>query len=163
MKKVEFFFDSGGATSYLAHTHLPKIAAVLREAGCDIDRMLAFVSDPAVKQQLKTNTDKRVERGVFGAPTFFVRDQMFFGQDRFEFVLQAAGQRCGITGAGSVPIGSAAMAPRGFPRMIPDIGPPRRVESPAHGRAESSPESNGYLRCTLDPGSLILGRSCRYE
>lgn len=66
-----------------------EIAAVLREAGFDIDRMLALVSDPAVKQQLKTNTDEAVARGVFGAPTFFVGDQMFFGQDRLEFVAQA--------------------------------------------------------------------------
>lgn len=66
-----------------------EIAAVLREAGFDIDRMLALVSDPAVKQQLKDNTDEAVARGVFGAPTFFVGDQMFFGQDRLEFVGQA--------------------------------------------------------------------------
>ena len=66
-----------------------EIAAVLREAGFDIDRMLALVSDPAVKQQLKTNTDEAGARGVFGAPTFFVGDQMFFGQDRLEFVAQA--------------------------------------------------------------------------
>ena len=62
---------------------------MLREAGFDIDRMLALVSDPAVKQQLKTNTDEAVARGVFGAPTFFVAEQMFFGQDRLEFVAQA--------------------------------------------------------------------------
>ncbi len=66
-----------------------EIAAVLREGGFDIDRMLALVSDPAVKQQLKTNTDEAVGRGVFGAPTFFVGDRMFFGQDRLEFVAEA--------------------------------------------------------------------------
>jgi len=65
------------------------IAAVLRKAGFDIDRMLAMVSDPAVKQQLKTNTDEAIARGVFGAPTFFVGDQMFFGQDRLEFAAEA--------------------------------------------------------------------------
>jgi 2-hydroxychromene-2-carboxylate isomerase len=65
------------------------IAAVLREAGFDIDRMLSLVSDPAVKQQLKSNTDEAVARGVFGAPTFFVAGQMFFGQDRLEFVAEA--------------------------------------------------------------------------
>ena len=47
------------------------------------------MSDPAVKQQLKDNTDEAVARGVFGAPTFFVGDQMFFGQDRLEFVVPA--------------------------------------------------------------------------
>ena len=66
-----------------------EIAAVLREAGFDLDRMLALVSDPAVKLQLTINTDEAVARGVFGAPTFFVGDQMFFGQDRLEFVAEA--------------------------------------------------------------------------
>ena len=48
-KTVEFFFDFASATSYLAYTQLPKIAA----------------------------------------PTFFVAEQMFFGQDRLEFVREA--------------------------------------------------------------------------
>jgi 2-hydroxychromene-2-carboxylate isomerase len=77
---------------WVSHRNFDKqdeIAAVLREAGFDLDRMLALVSDPAVKQQLKTNTDEAVARGVFGAPTFFVGDQMFFGQDRLEFVAEA--------------------------------------------------------------------------
>ena len=69
-----------------------EIAAVLREAGFDLDRMLAMVSDPAVKQQLKTNTDEAISRSVFGAPTFFVGDRMFFGQDRLDFVAEALGR-----------------------------------------------------------------------
>jgi 2-hydroxychromene-2-carboxylate isomerase len=72
-----------------------EIAAVLREAGFDPDRILALVSDPAVKQQLKANTDEAVARGVFGAPTFFVGDQMFFGQDRLEFVTEALDREAG--------------------------------------------------------------------
>jgi 2-hydroxychromene-2-carboxylate isomerase len=35
---------------------------------------------------LKANTDEAIERGAFGAPTFFVGDQMFFGNDRFDFI-----------------------------------------------------------------------------
>ena len=39
--------------------------------------------------EVKANTTEAVERGVFGAPTFFVGDQMFFGNDRFEFIREA--------------------------------------------------------------------------
>ena len=42
-----------------------------------------------MKDQLKKNTDEAIERGVFGAPTFFVGDQMFWGNDRLEFVAEA--------------------------------------------------------------------------
>jgi 2-hydroxychromene-2-carboxylate isomerase len=51
----------------------------------------ALVSDPLVKEALKANTDAAVQRGVFGAPTMFVNDEMFFGQDRLEFVKDALG------------------------------------------------------------------------
>ena len=47
------------------------------------------LGDPAVKQRLIDNTDEAVRRGVFGAPTMFVGDAMFFGQDRLEFVKDA--------------------------------------------------------------------------
>jgi 2-hydroxychromene-2-carboxylate isomerase len=38
---------------------------------------------------LKANTEEAVRRGAFGAPTMFVGDQMFFGQDRLDFVAAA--------------------------------------------------------------------------
>jgi len=68
-----------------------EIAAVLRQAGFDADSFLALVNDPAVKEQLKKNTEEAVARGVFGAPTFFVGDEMFWGQDRLDFVAEALG------------------------------------------------------------------------
>jgi 2-hydroxychromene-2-carboxylate isomerase len=51
--------------------------------------MLALVADPQVKDILRHNTDDAVRRGVFGAPTMFVGDEMFFGQDRLDFVREA--------------------------------------------------------------------------
>lgn len=42
-----------------------------------------------VKDRLRHNTEEAVRRGVFGAPTFFVGDEMFWGNDRFDFVEQA--------------------------------------------------------------------------
>jgi 2-hydroxychromene-2-carboxylate isomerase len=134
-KTVEFVFDVGSPTTYLAWTQLPKIAKrndaavtytpvllggifkatgnsspvtvpaiwvdgkdmgapevireVLAEGGLDADHVLGRVQEDAVKQALIANTEDAVARGVFGAPTFFVGERMFFGQDRLAFVEDA--------------------------------------------------------------------------
>jgi 2-hydroxychromene-2-carboxylate isomerase len=68
------------------------VQAVLQQAGFDPEQMLKLSSDPAVKDDLKVATQEAVARGVFGAPTFFVGDQMFWGQDRLDFVKEALSQ-----------------------------------------------------------------------
>jgi 2-hydroxychromene-2-carboxylate isomerase len=40
------------------------------------------LQDPAVKERLLRTTEQSVARGTFGAPTFFVDEQIFFGKDR---------------------------------------------------------------------------------
>ena len=65
------------------------VATVLAAAGLDPAEMLAVAADPQVKDRLKTLTQAAVDRGIFGAPTFFVADQMFWGQDRLDFVREA--------------------------------------------------------------------------
>ncbi|MEO6626220.1 MAG: 2-hydroxychromene-2-carboxylate isomerase [Burkholderiaceae bacterium] len=65
------------------------LAAVLSKAGFDPAAMAVLAADPAVKEELKARTQEAVDRGVFGAPTFFVGEQMFWGQDRLEFVREA--------------------------------------------------------------------------
>lgn len=65
------------------------VAAVLQRAGIDPASMMAAVTDPEVKAALKATTEGAVARGVFGAPTMFVGDRMFFGQDRLDFVREA--------------------------------------------------------------------------
>ena len=65
------------------------LAATLSEAGFDPAAFTALVSDPEVKAGLVANTEEAIGRGVFGAPTTFVGTQMFFGQDRLEFVREA--------------------------------------------------------------------------
>lgn len=65
------------------------IAAVLRAAGLDADGCLARIESTAIKQALREATDAAVARGVFGAPSFFVGDAMFVGQDRLGFVERA--------------------------------------------------------------------------
>ena len=51
------------------------------DAGFDADKLAAQINDPAVKQQLVSNTEAVVARGCFGIPTFFVGDEIFFGKD----------------------------------------------------------------------------------
>jgi len=65
------------------------LVATLREAGFDPAEFATLVADPEVKAGLIATTEEAVARGVFGAPTFFVGEQMFFGQDRLEFVREA--------------------------------------------------------------------------
>jgi 2-hydroxychromene-2-carboxylate isomerase len=65
------------------------VGAVLQGAGFDPAALLALANSPEVKDRLKANTQAAVARGVFGAPTMFVGDQMFWGQDRLDFVREA--------------------------------------------------------------------------
>ena len=65
------------------------VGAVWQAAGFDAAAMLALCGEQAVKDQLKADTQAAVERGIFGAPTFFVGDKMFWGQDRLDFVREA--------------------------------------------------------------------------
>jgi len=62
------------------------IGETLSAAGFDAAALAARASDPAIKENLKANTDNAVARGAFGAPTFFVGDEMYFGQDRLDYV-----------------------------------------------------------------------------
>jgi 2-hydroxychromene-2-carboxylate isomerase len=65
------------------------VGGVLAKAGFEPKAMLAEIEKQEIKDALRANTDEAVSRGVFGAPTFFVGDKMFFGQDRLDFVEQA--------------------------------------------------------------------------
>ena len=64
-------------------------AAVLEPIAADAGLSLATIEDQAIKDELKANTEEAVARGAFGAPTFFVGEQMFFGNDRFGFIEEA--------------------------------------------------------------------------
>ena len=68
------------------------VAAVLSEHGFDPQEVLALTNDESVKAVLKENTETAVKRGVFGAPSMFVGNQLFFGQDRLDFVEEALRQ-----------------------------------------------------------------------
>lgn len=65
------------------------IRRVLDAAGLDGQAILAATQDPEVKAELVANTEAAVARGVFGIPTFFVGEEMFFGKDRLPQVEDA--------------------------------------------------------------------------
>ncbi len=60
---------------------LEGIKAAFEESGLDSNKLLEQMQDPEIKAQLILNTEGAVERGVFGIPTFFVGDEMYFGKD----------------------------------------------------------------------------------
>jgi 2-hydroxychromene-2-carboxylate isomerase len=70
-----------------------EVAETLGAAGLDAAHLLARITEDGVKQTLKSWTEAAVARGIFGAPTFFVGDEMFFGQDRLDFVEDALAGR----------------------------------------------------------------------
>lgn len=63
-----------------------ELKACARDAGLDGDAVLAQTQEQAVKDELKSNTEEAVRRGAFGAPTFFVGEAMFWGNDRLELM-----------------------------------------------------------------------------
>ena len=65
------------------------VGETLQKAGFDPQSMLALANDQITKDALKAATQTAVDRGVFGAPTFFVGAEMFWGQDRIDFVKEA--------------------------------------------------------------------------
>jgi 2-hydroxychromene-2-carboxylate isomerase len=62
------------------------VGEVLQSAGFDPAAVLALANAQDTKDKLKATTQEAVERGVFGAPTMFVGQDMFWGQDRLDFV-----------------------------------------------------------------------------
>jgi 2-hydroxychromene-2-carboxylate isomerase len=66
-----------------------ELAAVLASMGWDAADFVARIGSDPVKERLKANTEEAIARGAFGAPTFFVDGEMFFGQDRLDFVAAA--------------------------------------------------------------------------
>ena len=68
----------------------PEVAAAFLSAnGFDGPALLTRTQEPAIKAKLAANTEAAVARGVFGIPTFFVGDDMFFGKERLNQVEEA--------------------------------------------------------------------------
>jgi 2-hydroxychromene-2-carboxylate isomerase len=58
------------------------IRSALEASGLDADTVLDGIQDPGVKARLLANTENAVARGVFGSPSFFVGEELYFGKDR---------------------------------------------------------------------------------
>lgn len=65
------------------------VAAVLAQHHFDPAQVLELTQDEEVKDALKHKTEEAIARGMFGAPAMFVGQQLFFGQDRLDFVREA--------------------------------------------------------------------------
>ena len=65
------------------------LRAAIDAAGLDGAVIVARAKEQDVKDTLRRNSEEAVERGAFGAPTFFVGDEMFWGNDRLDFVEEA--------------------------------------------------------------------------
>lgn len=65
------------------------VIRIVKDACIDPNKYQAAMNDAGNKQALMDVTSEAVSRGIFGAPTFFVGDEMHFGQDRMDFVAEA--------------------------------------------------------------------------
>ena len=62
------------------------VVAAAQALGVDSDALVAAVQDQAIKDRLRAENDAALDRGVFGSPTVFVGDEMFWGHDRLEMI-----------------------------------------------------------------------------
>jgi len=70
------------------------MARIVKDSGIDPKQWQAALGDGAIKRRVFEINEALEKRGAFGAPTFFVKkadgsDEMFWGQDRLDFVRQA--------------------------------------------------------------------------
>jgi 2-hydroxychromene-2-carboxylate isomerase len=65
------------------------LAAIAREAGLDGTDVLARARTAATQARYDTYSQEAIDRQVFGAPTYFYRDEPFWGQDRLDFLQRA--------------------------------------------------------------------------
>lgn len=68
------------------------IGGILAGLGVDSGAIVAAAQGDACKEALRARTAAAQARGIFGAPTFFVGDEMFWGNDRLEDALSLAGR-----------------------------------------------------------------------
>jgi 2-hydroxychromene-2-carboxylate isomerase len=62
---------------------------IAREQGVDGQALLEAAQDPAVQREYDANTQAAIEQGVFGMPTCVIDGELFWGQDRLDFVARA--------------------------------------------------------------------------
>jgi 2-hydroxychromene-2-carboxylate isomerase len=68
------------------------LAKLISGLGKNGEEIVTLADDAKAKDALKAATEAAKARGVFGAPTCFVGDELFFGKDRLDFVEDALQQ-----------------------------------------------------------------------
>ena len=97
--------DSGGDPLRLAHAVLRAVwveerridddatlKAIAEETDHDGAALVARAEQPEAAAAYEALTREALSRGVFGAPTYVYRDELFWGQDRLDFLDQALGE-----------------------------------------------------------------------
>ena len=72
------------------------LAAICAQSGVDAADFMAGIAQPEIKDALKANTEEAIARGAFGSPTFFVGDDMYFGNDRLPLLAAAVKRAANI-------------------------------------------------------------------
>jgi 2-hydroxychromene-2-carboxylate isomerase len=68
------------------------LAALIADVGLDPDAVLRHADDPRWADRRRADTEAALARGVFGAPSYVIDQEIFWGQDRLEFVERALAQ-----------------------------------------------------------------------
>ena len=71
-------------TAYVTCRTAEQVAKIAAPLGIAPQALVAATQDPAIKARLKEETDRSIERGVFGSPFVFVDDEPFWGADRLD-------------------------------------------------------------------------------
>ena len=69
---------------------LEVVGELVRGLGKDSERVLAAAQTPAVKAALRSQTEAAQGAGIFGAPSFLIEGELFWGDDRLEEALDSA-------------------------------------------------------------------------
>jgi len=69
-----------------------EIAAVIRACRLDSTELLKRAMTPDTASRFEALTDEAIERQVFGAPTYVYKQELFWGQDRLDFLDRALGK-----------------------------------------------------------------------
>ncbi len=68
---------------------LPTLSEIAEAAGHDGAALLAASQEPGTQAAFEALTQEALARGVFGAPSYIYNDELFWGQDRLEFLDRA--------------------------------------------------------------------------
>ena len=90
---MEAIFAAYWEHDYASVAELAGLRPVAEALGVDPERFLALTDSAEVRQELIAETDGGLARGVFGAPSFVVGEEIFWGKDRMDFIDDELGRQ----------------------------------------------------------------------